>query len=129
MVTDDFDAADSIGDFDQLLRIYYRRLFPYKKFVRWLSYGNGLSGLYIQWRHLDNHFTVSKDYLARREFSFTIKDRDGQDIYLRYQSFGDKAELKKEINRIFPIKIDIGAVFSAKVSRTVPCLRCDNLIS
>ncbi len=29
------------GDHSQLLRVYYARLFPFKRFYRWLSYGNG----------------------------------------------------------------------------------------
>lgn len=33
----------SRSDLPDLLHIYYKRLFPYGPFYRWLSYGNGKS--------------------------------------------------------------------------------------
>ena len=52
---------ESLND---LLPIYYKRLFPYEPYCRWLGAGN-----------------VDKTFLGRREFSFTLQD----DIYIRYQ--------------------------------------------
>ncbi|XP_044164954.1 DNA primase small subunit-like isoform X1 [Acropora millepora] len=83
----------SQSDLPELLHQYYKRLFPYKYFVQWLSYGG-----------------VPKTYFVHREFSFTLKD----DVYVRYQSFADQQELEKEILKRNPYKIDIGAVFTHK---------------
>ncbi|ORY52018.1 prim-pol domain-containing protein [Rhizoclosmatium globosum] len=84
-------AADA--DFSTLLSIFYRRLFPFREFYRWLAYGN-----------------VQKNYFVFRELSFTLAN----DAYLRFQSFKDGDELKDKICDLMPVKIDIGAVYNAK---------------
>ena len=70
---------------------YYRCLFPYEQYVSWLKYGED-------------------EYLAHREFSFTLSSG----AYLWFQSFTDHQQLKTEIMRKCPEKIDIGAVYNVR---------------
>ncbi len=48
---------------------------------------------------------------AQREFCFTLEN----DVYRRYLSFSNHIEFEKELIKSCPEKIDIGAVYSAKV--------------
>ncbi|GFQ98703.1 DNA primase small subunit [Trichonephila clavata] len=79
--------------YPDLLPIYYRRLFPFSLYHKWLRYDD------------DKLF-------VNREFSFTLKD----DVYLRYQSFKDEEDMKKEVIQKCPFKIDVGAVYSCRPS-------------
>ena len=48
---------------------------------------------------------------SHREFSFTLAG----DIYVRYKSFDSQEDFERELKKLSPEKIDIGAVFSDKV--------------
>lgn len=86
-----FDA----GNLPELLKVYYKRFFPYNLFYRWLNYGNPENG----------------NFFSLREFCFTLKD----DIYIRYKSFETQKELEAGIQHYCPHKIDIGPVYSARI--------------
>lgn len=54
----------------------------------------------------------NKDTFSHREFSFTLEG----DVYVRYQSFESRDALEEGIRKAMPYKIDIGAIFSVKVT-------------
>ncbi|CAG8698462.1 15730_t:CDS:10 [Cetraspora pellucida] len=76
-----------------LLKFFYSRLFPFKTYVNWLNYG------------ID-----SNNAFKARELSFTLSS----DAYIRFQSFNGAEDLKAEIMKLCPTKIDIGAIYTAK---------------
>ncbi|KAK3777315.1 hypothetical protein RRG08_051210 [Elysia crispata] len=82
-----------------LLPLYYKRLFPYGPYYKWMNYGG-----------------VPKHYFTNREFSFTLKD----DVYIRYQSllrstrFWRKSSSEKSV----PYKIDIGSCIFSQTKRS-----------
>ena len=53
-----------------------------------------------------------RDTFCHREFSFTLED----DVYVRYQSFDSQESLEEGIRKATPYKMDIGAIFSIRVS-------------
>ncbi|KAI8393421.1 eukaryotic and archaeal DNA primase small subunit [Radiomyces spectabilis] len=87
----DFTSRDEDPIF--LLRMFYERFFPYKTYFQWLNYD----------------LVPTKNFI-NREFSFTL----ASDIYIRYNSFADVNHLRKEIERLQPVKMDIGAVYTVK---------------
>ncbi|CAG8447134.1 8624_t:CDS:10 [Ambispora leptoticha] len=92
------DLSDNIKRFDdeltmnEKMRIFYQRFFPYKPYYHWLNYETSPTKAFLN-----------------REFSFTLDD-----MYVRFQSFKDAEELKNELLRSVPSKIDIGAVYTMR---------------
>ncbi|RZC75329.1 hypothetical protein C5167_050814 [Papaver somniferum] len=54
------------------------------------------------------HPACDLSYFGRREFSFIL----GNDVYLRYQSFNNAAQMESSIKRECPFEIDISAVYN-----------------
>ncbi|RWS12090.1 DNA primase small subunit-like protein [Dinothrombium tinctorium] len=81
------------NDFLESLRVYYKLLFPYRQFYKWLTFGD-----------------ENGNFFKRREFSFTLTG----DIYIRYQCFQNRNEMEKAIQNKLPEKIDFGAVYNIR---------------
>ncbi|OXU28092.1 hypothetical protein TSAR_013891 [Trichomalopsis sarcophagae] len=74
---------------EDVLPIYFSRLFPFEDLYEWLNYGEA------------NTF-------ACREFAFNFEG----DRYLRYQAYSSLNDFKNDVKRKKPYKIDIGAVYN-----------------
>ncbi|WWC73759.1 uncharacterized protein I206_107731 [Kwoniella pini CBS 10737] len=88
---------DSMTDYDpsspQVMNAFYRRLFPYRPFFLWL-----------------NQDQVPSKLFTHREFAFTLAG----DVYIRYNSFHNSDEFKKELIRLNPSRFEIGPQYSAR---------------
>ncbi|CAF2373671.1 unnamed protein product [Rotaria sp. Silwood2] len=80
---------------EQSSPIYYRRIFPSHIYCKWLVYGE----------------PATCPQFAQREFSFTLEN----DVYRRYLSFSNHIEFEKELIKICPENIDIGASKDHKI--------------
>ncbi|GAX75634.1 hypothetical protein CEUSTIGMA_g3078.t1 [Chlamydomonas eustigma] len=91
------ESSESKQTVQELMRMYYGKLFPHQAMYRWLAYGND-----------SKHPQADAGFFQKREFCFTL---DG-DIFVRYQSFKDGNDLKEALKARCPSKIDIGPVYS-----------------
>ena len=82
-----------------IMLAFYRRLYPFKSIFSWL-----------------NHEHVPTKMFTHREFAFTLQG----DVYLRYNSFANAEELKKQVCSYNPTRFEIGPVYSARVSVSHP---------
>ena len=90
-----------------LLKIFYSEIFPCKQLTQWLTYGESNSKI-----ALTEFQRLGGKSLKNREFSFTFSNGS----YLRFQSFDDSEQLQAFLIKNTPVKIDLGAIYSAKVS-------------
>uniref|UniRef100_A0AC35FGY5 DNA primase n=1 Tax=Panagrolaimus sp. PS1159 TaxID=55785 RepID=A0AC35FGY5_9BILA len=76
---------------DTWLKDYYEHFYPVKSILKWLSYGKRPS-----------------EYLQNREFAFILKD----DVHYRYLNFTESGQFRKELEKVIPHKVDLGAVYN-----------------
>ncbi|KAI0355832.1 prim-pol domain-containing protein [Trametes cingulata] len=76
-----------------MMLAFYRRLYPFKSLFTWL-----------------NHEHAPTKLFTHREFAFTLQG----DVYLRYNSFANADELKKQVCTLNPTRFEIGPVYSAR---------------
>jgi DNA primase small subunit len=92
-IAEDVDASSA-----EVMLAFYRRLYPFKSIFQWL-----------------NHEHSPTQLFTHREFSFTLEG----DVYLRYNSFNNAEDLKKQVCSLNPTRFEIGPVYSVRVSDIV----------
>lgn len=104
MVTDyQVDPTDR-----EVLTAFYGRLYPFKSIYTWLAQAHPSDGSAPRASRVNPLWT-------NREFAFTLQG----DIYLRYNSFQDADEFRKQVLKLVPSRFEVGAVYNAKVSSKV----------
>lgn len=86
-------SAEEDSSSPEVTLAFYRRLYPFKQIFNWLNQDHAPSRL-----------------ITNREFALTLQG----DVYLRYNSFANVEEMKKEICRYNPTRFEIGPVYSAR---------------
>ncbi|TRM65582.1 hypothetical protein BD626DRAFT_567482 [Schizophyllum amplum] len=76
-----------------IMLAFYKRLYPFNSIFNWL-----------------NQDLVASRLFTHREFAFTLAN----DAYLRYQSFNNAADMKKQVLSMNPTRFEIGPVYTAK---------------
>lgn len=99
---------------------YYRRCFPFKDLFLWLNHGQGEISLCSSSRRARAHLAtrlppspVPTRQFTHREFAMNLPN----DVYIRYCSYANAEEMKKDVVRLNPARFEIGPVYSARVSR------------
>ncbi|KAF7375957.1 DNA primase [Mycena sanguinolenta] len=77
----------------EVMGTYYRRLFPFKSTFHWL-----------------NHEPTPNELFYNREIAFNLPD----DVIVRYQSFNDVDEFKKQVCKLNPTRFEIGPVYTSR---------------
>ncbi|KAJ6495604.1 hypothetical protein C8R47DRAFT_1176164 [Mycena vitilis] len=72
---------------------FYRRLYPFKSIFHWL-----------------NHEPTPGDLFVKREIAFNLPG----DVIIRYRSFNDHDEFKKEVCQLNPTRFEIGPVYTSR---------------
>lgn len=85
-------AEDDVST-PEVMMAFYKRLYPFKSVFNWL-----------------NHQHAPTRLFTHREFAFTLLG----DVYIRYNSFANSEELKKQVVRLNPSRFEIGAVYNAR---------------
>jgi DNA primase small subunit len=88
----------------EVLTAFYSRLYPFKSIYTWLAQARPSDPSAPRLSRVNPTWT-------NREFAFTLQG----DIYLRYNSFQDAEEFKKQVLKLVPSRFEVGAVYNAKV--------------
>ncbi|KAJ7874730.1 hypothetical protein B0H14DRAFT_3437533 [Mycena olivaceomarginata] len=77
----------------EILEVFYGRLYPFKSIFHWL-----------------NHEPIPSDLFLKREIAFNLPD----DVIIRYNSFNDYDEFKKQVCKLAPTRFEIGPVYTSR---------------
>ncbi|KAJ6558524.1 hypothetical protein DFH09DRAFT_532977 [Mycena vulgaris] len=77
----------------EVMLAFYRRLYPFKSIFHWL-----------------NHEPTPDDLFTKREIAFNLPG----DVIIRYNSFNDYDEFKKQVVKLNPTRFEIGPVYTSR---------------
>ncbi|KAJ6602170.1 DNA primase catalytic subunit [Mycena sp. CBHHK59/15] len=77
----------------EVMLAFYRRLYPFKSIFHWL-----------------NHEPAAGKLFTQREIAFNLPS----DVIIRYNSFNDHDDFKKQVCKLNPTRFEVGPVYSSR---------------
>ncbi|KAG8760585.1 hypothetical protein FRC14_002587 [Serendipita sp. 396] len=104
MASNDVPMSTEPNVTPEIMLAFYSRLYPFKSIFTWLSHSH------VPSTAKDAPATRIGPSWTNREFAFTLKG----DVYIRYNSFQDVEEFKKQVIKLNPERFEVGAIYNAK---------------
>lgn len=94
---------------------YYRRLFPFDTLFKWLNHDpTSLFPLHVLCPLQADAFeriAEPTQQFTHREFAMNLPN----EVYIRYCSYANAEEMKKDVIRLNPARFEIGPVYTGRV--------------
>ena len=109
---------------EYMMRTYYEKVFPFELIAEWLSYGTDKCETKEEKKEEENGEmtddaapTQTPDTpFKHREFACVL-EINGEETFLRYRSFQNGTEMRREFAKLAPTRIEIGPIYRLPVTR------------
>ena len=101
-----------------MMRTYYEKVFPFELIAEWLAYGTDKRTPKTEEDdNGDEAAAAANTPFKHREFACVL-EINGEETFLRYCSFQNGTEMRKEFARLAPTRIEIGPIYRLPVTRS-----------
>lgn len=104
-----------------MMRTYYEKVFPFELIAEWLAYGTDKTSTKtekeVEEGEGDGATPTGDTPFKHREFACVL-EINGEETFLRYRSFQNGAEMRREFAKLAPTRIEIGPIYRLPVTRS-----------
>lgn len=107
-----------------MMRTYYEKVFPFELIAEWLAYGTDKRTPKTEEEDNGDEAaaagtaaSAANTLFKHREFACVL-EINGEETFLRYCSFQNGTEMRKEFARLAPTRIEIGPIYRLPVTRS-----------